>query len=109
MNIKDFQKQTQITANKECSHDLRIINSIFGLNGETGELTDMFKKHFFQGHILDTLKIKLELGDILYYFCDLLELLNLDIEDIAEMNNEKLKSRYPNGFETERSVNRNET
>lgn len=42
-------------------------NSFFGLVGEIGEVADLLKKHFFQGHDLNLEKLKDECGDVLWY------------------------------------------
>lgn len=86
----------------------RIINAILGLNGELGELTDLFKKHLYHNHELDEIHIMLELGDILYYLCALCNELEIDFSEICYANAEKLYNRYPNGFDSEASLHRKE-
>jgi NTP pyrophosphatase (non-canonical NTP hydrolase) len=77
-----------------------------GIAGEGGELCDLIKKHLAQGHTLDGGKLHEELGDLLWYVAALANLLEFDLAIVAEANDEKLKARYPNGFEVERSVKR---
>ena len=48
----------------------------------------------------------LELGDVMWYVVETAAGLGLTLEDIARMNIAKLERRYPQGFDTERSVNR---
>lgn len=86
----------------------RINNAILGLNGEIGELTDLFKKHFYHGHEIDSIQVMLELGDILYYLCALLTELGVDFSEICYENMDKLKARYPEGFSEEKSLHRAE-
>jgi NTP pyrophosphatase (non-canonical NTP hydrolase) len=86
----------------------RINNAILGLNGELGELTDLFKKNFYQGHDLDMTDIALELGDVMYYLCALANELGFDFAEICYENMEKLNFRYPEGFSEEKSINRTE-
>lgn len=86
----------------------RIKNAIFGLNGEIGELTDLFKKAFYHGHELDEIHVMLELGDILYYACALCNELELDFSEICYQNMVKLQARYPDGFSAEKSLHRAE-
>lgn len=88
---------------KECLN-----NAILGLNGETGELTDMFKKYFYHGHDLDVTHTISEIGDILYYLCALANELGVDFAELCYENMEKLKNRYPEGFSVERSLHREE-
>ena len=95
---------------KTCRSDLpkeeRIKNALFGLNGEAGEVIDIFKKHFYQGHELDINHVIEELGDVLYYACWLLNELDSDFAEAAFENMVKLNDRYPNGFDAYRSINR---
>lgn len=77
-----------------------------GLAGEVGEVVDHVKKHLFQGHSIDLDHLKNELGDVLWYFSLACEACNFDLPDIMATNVAKLQKRYPNGFETERSMHR---
>lgn len=97
---------------KTCRNDLpkeeRIKNALFGLNGEAGEVIDLFKKHFYQGHELDINHVIEELGDVLYYVCWVLNELDSDFAEAAFENMVKLNARYPDGFDAERSIHRPE-
>jgi len=77
-----------------------------GLAGETGEVVDLIKKVVSHGHPLDRIKLVEEMGDVLWYLAMLCTLLGVSMEDMAFRNIDKLKRRYPNGFETHRSINR---
>lgn len=103
MNFNEYQKLALRTANKD--KDL-VINAALGLAGESGEVADLIKKHLFQGHELNKEKIIDELGDILWYIAIMAEGLGVEMEVIPTHNINKLRKRYPNGFEVERSINR---
>lgn len=103
----DYQKAALRTANTDNSKDL-ILNGILGLCGETGELADIIKKHLFQGHDLDKLHSAKELGDICWYVAIEAKGLGFTLEEIMLMNIEKLLERYPDGFDSEKSINREE-
>ena len=79
-----------------------------GLAGEAGECVDMLKKHLFQGHELDTYKMAHELGDVLWYIALAAYSMGYGLDEIMQMNLDKLSKRYPNGFSTERSLSREE-
>lgn len=87
----------------------RLINGLMGLNGEAGEAIDILKKHLFQGHDLDRGHLAKELGDVAWYLAVSADAIGYSLEDIFKMNNDKLRARYPDGFEAERSVNRSDT
>ena len=54
-------------------------------------------------HELDREHLKKELGDIAWYLAEAATALDLPLEEILQANLAKLKKRYPQGFETERS------
>lgn len=104
MTPNEYQKLAMRTAG---NNDL-VTNGILGLNGESGELADLLKKHWFQGHKFNSDKIIEELGDVLWYCAILAEGLHTNLEYVMQMNIDKLKKRYPEGFSSERSINRDE-
>ena len=87
---------------------IQLLNGLMGLCGESGECIDILKKAAFQGHGLDIEKLKEELGDVAWYLAVSARAVDCDLSDILRGNIEKLKKRYPDGFEAERSVNREE-
>lgn len=96
------------TVNPELDKNQMLINSVMGLCGESGEAIDIVKKWFAHGHELDREHLKKELGDIAWYIAEAATALDLSLEEILEANIDKLKKRYPEGFATERSVDRDE-
>lgn len=107
MNPNEYQKLCMRTANKLDRFKL-IVNGAMGLCGEAGEVIDLIKKWAFQGHTLHRQDIEEELGDVLWYVAILCEGIGLNMEEVMQKNIEKLKRRYPHGFEAERSVNRDD-
>lgn len=77
-----------------------------GISGEAGEVTDYIKKVLYHSHELSKEELAKELGDVLWYLTYLTELIGYSLSDIAELNLNKLKKRYPEGWNTERSINR---
>lgn len=89
------------------SYDLGgIIEGCLGLSGESGEFTDLVKKWIFHEKPLDEEHIKKELGDVLWYVALLCESFGWKMEDVMSLNIEKLKKRYPNGFDPIKANNR---
>jgi NTP pyrophosphatase (non-canonical NTP hydrolase) len=105
MDFKEYEEKSRRTSNTWASLD-RIENGLLGLSGESGELIDLFKKHKFQGHSLSREELALELGDVLWYVREVCDGIGFSMEEVASMNIEKLKRRFPNGFEKSRSINR---
>ena len=106
MNINDYQAMAMTTLNPELSRKEVLINSVMGLCGESGEAIDIVKKWLAQGHALDKEHLAKELGDIAWYLAEAATALDLSLEEILQANLDKLKKRYPQGFETQRSVTR---
>lgn len=108
MEINEYQTLAMTTLNPALSQKDVLINSVMGLCGESGEAIDIVKKWLAQGHQLDKEHLAKELGDIAWYLAEAATALDLNLEDILEANIEKLKKRYPEGFDIHRSLERNE-
>ena len=106
MTMNEYQKLALTTLNPELSKKDVLINGVMGLCGESGEAIDIVKKHLHQGHELDREKLIKELGDIAWYLAETAAALDVPLEEVLERNIEKLRSRYPEGFSPDRSVNR---
>ena len=108
MTINEYQQLAMTTLNPELSEKDVLINGVMGLCGENGEAIDLVKKWLAQGNELDKEKLAKELGDICWYLAETATAIGYDLEDIMAANIEKLKKRYPQGFEAQRSINRTE-
>ena len=110
MTLNQYQTEAMRTASGMCEkcNDNLILNGAMGLNGEAGEVIDILKKYMFQGHKLDTEHIAKELGDCLWYIAVCAKGTGYTLDEIAEMNKEKLRKRYPDGFEADKSLHRAE-
>jgi NTP pyrophosphatase (non-canonical NTP hydrolase) len=85
-----------------------LINGLMGLSGEAGELTDLFKKWIFHNAPLDEEHAKKEVGDVCWYIAMICHSMGWNLSAIMQMNIDKLKARYPEGFDTEKSNHRKE-
>lgn len=110
MDFNEYQKLAMKTASDTSKHSKQnlILNGVMGLCGEAGECIDIVKKHMFQGHELNREKLIDEASDCLWYLAEIATGLNLTLEEIASHNVEKLKKRYPEGFDADKSINRSE-
>lgn len=108
MTINEYQKLAMTTLNRSLSKKDVLINGVMGLCGESGEAIDIVKKHLAHGHPLDREKLIKELGDIAWYLAETATALDVTLEEVLEGNIEKLRRRYPQGFDTQRSIHRTE-
>ena len=109
MEIQEFQKLSIRTLNNSLSEKEQLANMVIGANCEFSEAGDSLKKYLFQGHELDKKHIEEELGDTMFYICNLATLLDINMEDVLEKNIEKLNKRYKNGFSYKASIDRIDT
>jgi NTP pyrophosphatase (non-canonical NTP hydrolase) len=88
----------------------RLLTAAVGMSAEAGEFTEIVKKIVFQGKPVNEenlFHMKRELGDIMWYVAQACMGLNTSIDEIIEMNVEKLEKRYPGGsFDVHYSENR---
>ena len=68
-----------------------------GIAGEAGDVAGCIKKTFSHGND-QTLGIRENLGDSLWYIAMICNFFNWDLKDILEENIEKLTKRFPIGF-----------
>jgi NTP pyrophosphatase (non-canonical NTP hydrolase) len=108
MLINEYQKAALRTERGMNNEYPRLLNGLMGLNGEAGEAIDILKKSMFQGHELDVEHLAKELGDVAWYLAVSADAIGYDLETILQMNVDKLMARYPDGFDSELSINRSQ-
>ena len=108
MTINEYQTLAMTTLNPDLSKKDVLINGVMGLCGESGEAIDIVKKWLAQGHELDREKLVKELGDIAWYLAETAYALDVPLEDVLQCNIDKLRRRYPEGFNSLNSLNRTE-
>ena len=88
----------------------RLLTAAVGMSAEAGEFTEVVKKIIFQGKPVNEenlFHLKRELGDIMWYVAQACMGLNVSLDEVIEMNVDKLKARYPGGdFDVHYSENR---
>lgn len=105
MNANKYQELAARTINPRL-YDYEIEqHAIHGLAGEVGELHSIYQK-CYQGHDFDEEHAKKELGDLLWFVAEYCTAMNWELEEVMELNIEKLMKRYPDGFEDVKSINR---
>lgn len=106
MTINEYTSHVLRTASTTEQDMHTLLNGLMGLCGESGECMDLMKKVMFQGHSIEEEQMAEELGDVAFYLALAVHAIGYDLETVLQMNVDKLKKRYPNGFEAERSINR---
>ena len=104
--LEVYPTLVNFTRNNDIGELEELKNYLLGLNGECGELTDIFKKILYHGKDFDPVDVMLELGDILYYFTAICNILGVDLSEIMLNNNAKLMERYKDGYSIKQSLNR---
>ena len=105
MDIDEYQRLAARTIAKGLSREDVERHALYGLAGEVGEVLSLFQKEL-QGHELDHEHLKHELGDVLWMASELATAEGWLLSGVALENVEKLMKRYPEGFESERSLHR---
>lgn len=105
MTGNEYQKLASRTIPETFSESSMEFHSLFGMVGEIGELHSIYQK-VYQGHKFEDDHVKKELGDLLWFVAEYCTGHGWDLEDIMQMNIEKLKKRYPEGFDAEHSLHR---
>lgn len=113
LTLNEYQRQALRTAQVERRNDMTdqrgLACDALGIAGEAGEVADLVKKQVGHGHPADHEKMKRELGDVLWYVSVLAHRYGFTLEEVATANVAKLRARYPDGFSSERSINRLES
>ena len=107
MQVGTYQELAERTINKNLTTDEQINHALFGMSGEVGEILSIYQKQY-QGHEIDEEELKKEVGDLIWFVAEYCTVMGWEMDEILYKNINKLKRRYPDGFEAERSVNREE-
>lgn len=105
LELNEYQELAYRTVNKYLLYDEQEMHALHGMVSEIGELHGLYQKNF-QGHLIEEEHLKKELGDLMWFIAEYCSAKGWSLEDICYMNIEKLEERYPNGFESERSLHR---
>ena len=105
MTISEYQALARRTQNRDLNPEYMLEHATWGLSAEVGEVMGLLQK-VRQGHDFSVDAMKKEIGDCCWFLAELCDCFGFDLGVICEENIAKLKARYPEGFSTERSVNR---
>lgn len=107
MTFNEYQELSKRTINKDLSTREKTLHSLHGMVGEIGEIHSIYQKRY-QGSPLDLDHIMIEVGDLLWFISEFCISIGCSMDDVAMSNIEKLKARYPDGFDVEHSLHRAE-
>jgi NTP pyrophosphatase (non-canonical NTP hydrolase) len=96
VKLSEYQKAA-LRTDQQPGADLKAVTiALLGLAGETGSVATEYKKQLRDGPAHHTAKIRIreELGDVLWYLADLCEKFGLDLDDVAVANLHKVADRW---------------
>lgn len=105
MTGNEYQELAARTINQTLNADELMDHALHGMSGEIGELHSIYQK-VYQGHQLDETHLKKELGDLMWFIAEYCTSYGWELDEIMKLNIEKLKKRYPKGFDADHSLHR---
>ena len=99
LTFKEYSDKS-FSRNKSYDVSFKLPICVLGLAGEAGEVSEKFKKMYrdANGVISDEFKrdVTKELGDVLWYINEISRELDINLEDVAKANIDKLEKRFKN-------------
>ena len=105
LTLNEYQHAAQRTMNRELTYEESSRHALHGMAAEVGEIHGLYQK-FYQGHEMNAEHVMKEVGDLLWMIAEFCTVNGWQMGDIAQMNIDKLKKRYPAGFTAEKSLHR---
>ena len=102
LTTNEYQALAARTINKQLSSREVTFHALHGMVGEIGEIHSLYQKTY-QGHEICEDHEKKEVGGLLWFIAEYCTAKGWEMEDVMRRNNEKLKARYPEDFEAEKS------
>ena len=108
MTLNEYQLQAARTINPALTLEKCHMHALHEIAAEVGEIHSLYQKEL-QGHGFSREHLKKEIGDLLWGIAELCTSKGIRLDEVAAMNIEKLRLRYPDGFSAERSIHREGT
>lgn len=105
MTLNDYQNLAARTINKKLSLQEILRHALLEMPSEVGEICGIYQKQM-QGHPVNKDDLIEEIGDLLWGIAEICTANGFFLDEVAQANIEKLRSRYPDGFDPERSLHR---
>lgn len=107
MTGNEYQRLAARTINLGLTSEGQRMHALHGIAAEVGELHGIYQK-IYQGHEFNPEHAKKEVGDILWMLAEYCTANGWSLDDIMQLNIDKLRARYPEGFDAEHSLHRAE-
>ena len=107
LTANEYQQLAARTINADLTNKEILHHAALGLPSEAGEFASLLQK-VYQGHKYDRDHALKELGDCCWMIAEACTALNATLEDVMRLNIDKLKARYSEGFDPEKSLHRKE-
>lgn len=107
LRANEYQKLAARTINGGLTKEGMLHHASLGLASEAGEFAGLLQK-IYQLHKYDREHALKELGDCCWMIAEACTALNATLEEVMQTNIDKLKARYPEGFDPEKSLHRKE-
>ena len=101
----DYQCLSARTINPDLTIDQMQAHALYGMASEIGELQGLHQKTY-QGHEFEPEHAKKEVGDICWMIAEYCTAQGWDLGEIMQLNLDKLRARYPDGFDPAHSLHR---
>lgn len=107
MTLNEYQTLAARTIRGDLTPTEARQHALFGMAAEVGELLSIFQKEL-QGHEVSEDHLIKEGGDVLWMIAEFFSTYRIGLDEVAKTNIEKLKKRYPDGFDVDKSIHRKE-
>ncbi len=105
MEMDVYMRRAARTINPKLDAAEVEMHALHGMCGEVGEIHSIYQK-VYQGHDFSDEHLKKEIGDLMWMIAELCTARDYSLDDICQMNIDKLFARYPDGFDAEHSLHR---
>lgn len=105
MNFNEYQELARRTQNPALTIAQKEAHALHGMASEVGEIHAIYQK-VFQGHDMNYQKVIDEMSDLMWFIAELADTIGVDLDSVAQFNVDKLRKRYPEGFDADRSLHR---
>ena len=103
MTPTQYQERAARTINKKNNILEQRQHALFGMASEVGEIHGIFQKQY-QGHNIDYVELQKELGDLLWFIAEFCTANGWYMEDIMQMNLDKLEAKELEVKELKREI-----